>query len=267
MIKNLLSIAGFDPSGGAGIAADLKTFAALGCNGMAVIAALTAQNSQGVRAVHLPPANFVATQIDAVFEDIDVAAVKIGMLASAAVVEAVADRLAFHKPRFIVLDPVLTATSGDALSAADASEAIVQHLFPLATLVTPNFSEAARLSNHAIPADREGMRPAAALLHARGAKAVLLKGGNLSGATSDDLLFDGASYRLFSVPRVATRNTHGTGCTLSSAIAACLAQGFALGEAIGTAKTYLTGALTTADELSVGHGPGPVNHFHEMWRR
>jgi hydroxymethylpyrimidine/phosphomethylpyrimidine kinase len=267
MIKNLLSIAGFDPSGGAGIAADLKTFAALGCHGMAVAAALTAQNTKGIRAVHVPLASFVAAQIDAVFEDIDVAAVKIGMLASAAVVEAVADRLAFHKPRFIVLDPVLVATSGDALSADDTSEAIVRHLFPLATLVTPNFSEAARLSNHAIPADRDGMRRAAVLLHARGAKAVLVKGGHLGGATSDDLLFDGASYRLFSVPRVATRNTHGTGCTLSSAIAAFCAQGFELTKAIGAAKTYLGGALAAADQLSAGHGPGPVNHFHEFWKR
>jgi hydroxymethylpyrimidine/phosphomethylpyrimidine kinase len=266
MVKNLLSIAGLDPSGGAGIAADLKTFAALGCNGMAVIAALTAQNTQGVRAVHVPLASFVAAQIDAVFEDIDVAAVKIGMLASAAVVAAVANRLAFHKPRFIVLDPVLVATSGDALSAADASEAIVQHLFPLATLVTPNFAEAARLSDHAISADREGMRRAAALLHARGAKAVLVKGGHLQGKTSDDLLFHGSSYRLFSVPRVVTRNTHGTGCTLSSAIAAYLAQGHELGEAIGAAKAYLTGALAAADELSAGHGPGPVNHFYKFWK-
>ena len=217
--------------------------------------------------MHVPRADFAAAQIDAVFEDIDVAAVKIGMLASAAVVAAVADRLAFHKPRLIVLDPVLVATSGDALSAADASEAIVRHLFPLATLVTPNYSEAARLSNHAISADQEGMRRASALLHARGAKAVLVKGGHLEGKTSDDLLFDGASYRLFSVPRVVTRNTHGTGCTLSSAIAAYLAQGHDLGEAIGAAKTYLTGTLTTADELSAGHGPGPVNHFHEFWRR
>jgi hydroxymethylpyrimidine/phosphomethylpyrimidine kinase len=267
MIKNLLSIAGLDPSGGAGIAADLKTFAALGCHGMAVAAALTAQNTQGIRAVHVPLASFAAAQIDAVFEDIDVAAVKIGMLASAAVVEAIADRLAFHEPRFIVLDPVLVATSGDALSVDDTSEAIVRHLFPLATLVTPNFSEAARLSNHTIPADRDGMRRAAALLHARGAKAVLVKGGHLGRATSDDLLFDGASYRLFSVPRVATRNTHGTGCTLSSAIAAFCAHGFELGEAIGAAKAYLGGALAAADQLSAGHGPGPVNHFHEFWKR
>ena len=181
--------------------------------------------------------------------------------------EEVAERLAFYEPRFIVLDPVLVATSGDALSAPDTSEVIVQHLFPLATLVTPNLSEAARLSNQAIPADPEGMRRAAALLHARGAKAVLVKGGHLSGATSDDLLFDGTSYRLFSVPRVVTRNTHGTGCTLSSAIAAYLAQGFELGEAIGAAKPYLAGALAAADQLSAGLGPGPVHHFHELWRR
>ena len=267
VIKNILSIAGSDPTGGAGIAADLKTFAALGCNGMAVIAALTAQNTKGVRAVHVPLASFVAAQIDAIFEDIDVAAVKIGMLASAAVVAAVAERLAFYKPRFIVLDPVLAATSGEALSSADASEAIVQHLFPLATLVTPNISEAARLSHHTIPADSEGLRHAAALLHARGAKAVLVKGGHLSGATSDDLLFDGASYRLYSVQRVATRNTHGTGCTLSSAIAAFCAQGLELGKAIGAAKTYLTGTLAAADQLTAGHGPGPVNHFYELWKR
>ncbi|MGH6841339.1 MAG: bifunctional hydroxymethylpyrimidine kinase/phosphomethylpyrimidine kinase [Methylocella sp.] len=266
MINNLLSIAGFDPSGGAGVAADLKTFAALGCNGMAVIAALTAQNTQGVRAVHVPLASFAAAQIDAVFEDIEVAAVKIGMLASHAVVEAVAARLAFHKPRFIVLDPVLFATSGETLSTAEARDAIVQRLVPLATLVTPNFPEAAGLSDHAISADQEGMRRAASLLHARGAKAVLVKGGHLGGATSDDLLFDGASYRLFSAPRVATRNTHGTGCTLSSAIAAYLAQGHELGEAIGAAKTYLTCALAAADELSAGRGPGPVHHFHELWK-
>ena len=243
MIKNVLSIAGFDPSGGAGIAADLKTFAALGCNGMAVIAALTAQNTQGVRAVHVPLASFAAAQIDAVFEDIEVAAVKIGMLASAAVVKAVADRLAFHKPRFIVLDPVLVATSGDALSAADASEAIVQHLFPLATLVTPNFSEAARLSNHAISADREGMHRAAALLHvARRESRARQRRPFERGDIRRSLIRLRFIPAYFPSHASATRNTHGTGCTLSSAIAAYLAQGHALGEAIGAAKTYLTGA-------------------------
>ena len=267
MIHNLLSIAGFDPSGGAGAAADLKTFAALGCNGMAVVTALTAQNTQGVTALHVPPADFTAAQIDAVFRDIEVAAVKIGMLACGAIAEEVAERLAFYKHRFIVLDPVLAATSGDALSTSDTAQAIVRHLFPLATLITPNISEAARLSGHVIAADLEGMRRAAMLLQARGAKAVLIKGGHASGATSDDLLFDGGSYRLFSAPRVATRNTHGTGCTLSSAIAAYLAQGQELGEAIGAAKTYLTGALAAADQLSAGHGPGPLHHFHDMWKR
>jgi hydroxymethylpyrimidine/phosphomethylpyrimidine kinase len=267
MIPNLLSIAGFDPSGGAGVAADLKTFAALGCNGMAVVTALTAQNTQGVKAIHVPPADFAASQIDAVFEDINVAAVKIGMLACGAIAEEAAHRLAFWKPPFIVLDPVLAATSGDALAASDTAVAIVRHLFPLATLVTPNLTEAARLSGHVIAPDLEGMRRAAMLLHARGAKAVLITGGHLEGKTSDDLLFDGASYRLFSAPRVATRNTHGTGCTLSSAIAAYLALGRELGDAISAAKTYLGGALAAADALSVGHGPGPVNHFHRIWER
>ena len=266
MIPNLLSIAGFDPSGGAGIAADLKTFAALGCNGMAVITALTAQNTQGVKSLHVPPADFAAAQIDAIFEDIEVAAVKIGMLACGAIAEEVADRLAFYKPRFIVLDPVLAATSGDALATSDTATAIVRHLFPLATLITPNISEAARLSGHVLAPDLEGMRRAAMLLQARGAKAILIKGGHAGGLAAEDLLFDGASYHLFSAPRVAARNTHGTGCTLSSAIAASLAQGKPLGEAIGVAKTYLSGALAAADQLSAGHGPGPVHHFHEMWK-
>jgi hydroxymethylpyrimidine/phosphomethylpyrimidine kinase len=267
MIPNLLSIAGFDPSGGAGIAADLKTFAALDCNGMAVVTALTAQNTQGVSAMHVPPADFAAAQIDAIFADIDVAAVKIGMLACGAIVEEVAERLAFYKPRFIVLDPVLTATSGDSLATSDTATAIMRHLLPLATLITPNISEAARLSGHVIAADLEGMRRTAKLLHARGAKAVLIKGGHVGGATSDDLLSDNGSYRLFSAPRAATRNTHGTGCTLSSAIAAYLAHGHELGDAIAAAKTYLSNALAAADQLSAGHGPGPVHHFHGLWKR
>jgi hydroxymethylpyrimidine kinase/phosphomethylpyrimidine kinase len=267
MIPNLLSIAGFDPSGGAGVAADLKTFAALGCNGMAVITALTAQNTQGVKAMHVPPADFAAAQIDAIFEDIEVAAVKIGMLACGAIVEEVADRLAFYKPRFIVLDPVLAATSGDPLATSDTATAILRHLLPLATLVTPNLPEAARLSGHVIAADLEGMRRAAKLLHTRGAKAVLIKGGHVGGATSDDLLSTiGGSYRLFSAPRLAAQNTHGTGCTLSSAIAAFLTHGLELSDAVGAAKTYLSGAIAAAGALSAGQGPGPVNHFHELWK-
>jgi len=267
MIPNLLSIAGFDPSGGAGIAADLKTFAALRCNGMAVITALTAQNTRGVKAMHVPPADFAAAQIDAIFEDVEVAAVKIGMLACGAIVEEVADRLAYYKPPFIVLDPVLSATSGEALATSDTATAIVRHLLPLVTLVTPNIPEAERLLGCEVAPDLEGMRRAAKLFHTRGAKAVLIKGGHVGGATSDDLLSSGGSYRLFSAPRIATPNTHGTGCTLSSAIAAYLAQGLELGDAISAAKTYLSGALAAAGQLSVGHGSGPVHHFHEVWKR
>lgn len=267
MIPNLLSIAGFDPSGGAGVAADLKTFAALGCNGMAVITALTAQNTQGVKAMHVTPADFATAQIDAIFGDIEVAAVKIGMLACGAIAEEVAERLSYYRPRFVVLDPVLAATSGDALATSDTAMAIARHLLPLATLVTPNIFEAERLSGQSVATNLEGMRRAAKLLHARGAKAVLVKGGHVSGATSDDLLSSGGAYRLFSAPRVATRNTHGTGCTLSSAIAAHLALGHELGDAIGAAKAYLSGALAAADELSAGHGHGPVHHFHEMWKK
>lgn len=267
MIPNLLSIAGFDPSGGAGIAADLKTFAAFGCNGMAVVTALTAQNTQGVKALHVPPADFTAAQIDAIFADIDVAGVKIGMLACAEIVERVAERLAVYSPPLIVLDPVLTATSGDSLAASDTAEAIVRHLFPLATLVTPNIPEAARLCGHGIAADQDGMRRAALLLQARGAKAVLVKGGHGEGTTADDLLYANNSFRLFSAPRIATRNTHGTGCTLSSAITAALAQGQELSEAIGAAKAYLSGALAAAGDIAAGHGPGPLNHFYDMWNR
>lgn len=265
MIPNLLSIAGLDPSGGAGVAADLKTFAALRCNGMAIITALTAQNTQGVRAVHVPPADFVAAQIDAIFEDIEVAAVKIGMLASPHIVEALADRLAHYKPFFIVLDPVLEASSGGALITDDICEAIAKTLFPLVTLVTPNIAEAARLSGQAVADDLEGMRRAARALHGRGAKAVLVKGGHIGGPTSDDLLFEQESFRLFSASRMETRNTHGTGCTLSSAIAAYLGRGYSLKEAISAAKTYLNGALAAAGALSAGKGAGPLNHFYDFW--
>lgn len=267
MIPNVLTIAGLDPSGGAGIAADLKTFAALQCNGMAVVTALTVQNTLQVKDVHVLPADFIPAQIDAIFEDIEVAAVKIGMLASAAVAEAVTERLAVYKPRALVLDPVLCATSGHALSGAGTAEAIAKHLFPLATLVTPNLAEAAALSGHALAPDREGIRRAAELLHTRGAKAVLITGGDLGGQTSDDFFFDGAGFKVFSAPRIATRNSHGTGCTLSSAIAAFLAQGQGLEEAIGAAKAYVSAALAAAESLTAGHGPGPLHHFCELWRR
>ncbi|WP_395665494.1 bifunctional hydroxymethylpyrimidine kinase/phosphomethylpyrimidine kinase [Methylocella sp.] len=260
---NLLSIAGSDPSGGAGIQADLKTFSALGCYGMAVVTALTAQNTQGVRATHLPPADFVGAQIDAIFEDVEVAAVKIGMLGSAETVGVVADRLARFRPAFVTLDPVLAATSGDALAGEGVEAAIIERLFPLVSLVTPNLDEARRLAGVARPLGRNAMREAADRLMRLGARAVLVKGGDAGGETSEDFFLDAETEEILSAPRVNTRNTHGTGCTLSSAIAAFRARGEPMLEAIVAAKAYVTGALRGAGALRVGRegGHGPMDHF------
>jgi hydroxymethylpyrimidine/phosphomethylpyrimidine kinase len=261
-IPNVLSIAGSDPSGGAGIQADLKTFAALGCYGMTVITALTAQNTQRVLRVHLPPADFVAAQIDAIFDDIDVHAVKIGMLGSGAIARVVADRLD-AKPFPIVLDPVLVATSGDRLAAPDLVDTLRDELLPLATLITPNLAEAARLAGRSVPRDIDAMRHIAERLHALGARAVLVKGGHLTGAEATDVLFDGKSHRVFASARIDTPGeTHGTGCTLASAIAAHLAKGLALGDAVAAAKTYVTEALRASRELRVGRGAAPLNHSY-----
>ena len=262
-IPNVLSIAGSDPSGGAGIQADLKTFAALGCHGMAAVTALTAQNTGGVSAVHLPPAPFVAEQIRMVLADVDVAAIKVGMLGSAAIVEAVADALA-SCPVPIVLDPVLVATSGAILGDDAVIAAMRARLFPLARVVTPNLAETARLAAIPEPTDEAAIEAAARRLR-DGPAAWLIKGGHGAGDTAADYLWDGAAGRWFSSPRVATRNTHGTGCTLSSAIAAWLARGLALDEAVARAKAYLDGALAGADRLAVGRGHGPVDHF-AAWR-
>jgi hydroxymethylpyrimidine kinase/phosphomethylpyrimidine kinase len=262
MIKNVLSIAGSDPSGGAGLQADLKTFGALGCYGMAVVTALTAQNTRGVSAVFVPPTDIVVQQIAAIFEDIEVAAIKIGLLPSAEIVKVVALELARHKlvcP--IILDPVLVATSGDALSQDNVPGALIKHLFALATLITPNVPEAACLTGAPLPADISGLRALAPKLLSQGARAVLLKGGDLESETADDLLCDAAGERLFSTPRVQIGKTHGTGCTLSSAIAASMAMGLGLGDAIAAAKTYLTSALQAASTLNVGHGAKPLQHF------
>lgn len=259
-IPNVLSIAGSDPGGGAGIQADLKTFAALGCYGMAAVTALTAQSTQGIAGVHVPPPEFLALQLDTLFTDIDVAAVKIGMLASGALADCVAGCLAKYQPRFVVLDPVLVATSGDSLGAPDVVDGI-RRLMRHATLVTPNLAEAARLADRATLSDIADMQAAATRLHELGAPAVLVKGGHLAGR-ADDVLFDGARHRVFSAHRVATRNTHGTGCTLSSAIAAYLAKGRDLADAIDAAKTYLGSALAASDALRVGYGAGPVHHGH-----
>ena len=265
MIPNVLSIAGSDPSGGAGIQADLKTFSALGCYGMAALTALTAQNTRGVSAVHVPPAAFLAAQIDAVFADIEVAAVKIGMLATGEIARTVAARLTLHPNTPVVLDPVLVATSGDSLGDPDVVDALRAELLRLCTVMTPNLPEAARLADLPVAGDEDAMRATAGELHRRGARAVLIKGGHLSGGDAVDLLSDGTDLQFFRAARVETRNTHGTGCTLSSAIAAYLARGLALADAVGAAKTYLTTAIAESGQLSVGSGHGPVHHLHAQW--
>jgi hydroxymethylpyrimidine/phosphomethylpyrimidine kinase len=266
MIPNVLSIAGSDPSGGAGIQADLKAFSALGAYGMAVITALTAQNTQGVRSFQTVDPAFVAEQIDAIFADVRVDAVKIGMVATAEIALAIADRLQHHAARNVVLDPVMVAKSGHHLLEADAVAALREALVPKAQVITPNLPEAAVLLGSQQPTSLDGMQRAVRALHRLGPKWVLLKGGHLSGEESTDLLFDGATVTELPVRRIMTQNTHGTGCTLSSAIAALLPR-FAMVEAVRRAKAYLTEAIAASDELLVGNGHGPVHHFHAIWQK
>ncbi len=261
----LLSIAGSDPSGGAGVQADLKTFAALRCYGMAAITALTAQNTGGVARVRAIAPDMVAAQIDAIFQDIAVDAVKIGMLAEPAIARAVADALRRAGAPTIVLDPVLAATKGAALGDDDLPGAILKHLLPLATLITPNLAEAAILTGTAPARGVNDMILQARTLVDRGARAALVKGGHLDGEPVDVLFADGAP-RLFSGRRVDTPNTHGTGCALSSAIAANLAKGLALGEAVAAAKAWLERALAAGSAMRLGAGAGPPHHFWELWR-
>ena len=256
-IRNALSIAGSDPSGGAGIQADLKTFSALGCYGMAVLTALTAQNTQGVTAVHVPPTEFLSAQIDAIFADVHVDAIKIGMLATGDLARAVARQLVAHPAIPVVLDPVLVATSGDSLGTPDVVDALRDDLLQHVSLITPNLPEAARLTGLPMPEDEPAMRRVAEALHERGARAVLVKGGHLTGAQAVDILFDGHRHLVVTAPRLATPNTHGTGCTLSSAIAAYLARGSDLAAAVEGAKSYLSAALAHSDQLRVGRGHGP----------
>ncbi len=266
MIRNVLSIAGSDPSGGAGIQADLKTFAARGVYGMAVITALTAQNTQGVFGVHPAPPEFVARQIEAIFADIRVDAIKIGMIADAAVIEAVASALAPHRGIPVILDPVMIAKGGAPLLAADAVGALKARLLPLAAMLTPNLPEAAALLGETIAADRAAMAAQAERLRGLGPASVLVKGGHLEGDGSPDVLATPDGVEWFEGKRVATANTHGTGCTLSSAIAAELAKGATPREAVAVAKAYLAGAIAAASEVTVGSGHGPVHHLHALWR-
>ena len=260
-----LSIAGSDPSSGAGIQADLKTFSALGVYGATVITALTAQNTQSVAAIEAVSPAFVTAQIEAVCGDLAVAAVKIGMLGTREVVEAVAIALERHALRNVVLDPVMVAGSGRELLARDAVDMLRRVLLPRASLVTPNLPEAAALLGEPQAQEEAQMRAQVEKLLRLGARAALLKGGHAGGSESVDFFADGRVELRLPAPRVETRNTHGTGCTLSAAIAAGLAKGLPLAEAVAQAKAYVTAAIAAADRLSVGHGAGPLHHFHQWW--
>jgi hydroxymethylpyrimidine/phosphomethylpyrimidine kinase len=259
-----LTVAGSDSSGGAGIQADLKTFAALGVYGASVVAALTAQNSKGVFAVHDVPPDIVAAQIDAVFSDFDIAAVKIGMLANAPIVKTVAAALVSRSARNVVLDPVMRASAGADLLRADAAPAL-RELIGHVRVLTPNLPEAAALLDARPARDEAEMRAQAEKLLALGAGAVLIKGGHAGGTESIDLLVDREGCLRLAAPRVPTRNTHGTGCTLASAIAAGLAKGLPLDQAAREAKAYVSAAIAAADRLGVADTNGPLHHFYEWW--
>ena len=266
MIPIALTIAGSDCSGGAGIQADLKTFSALGVYGASAVTALTAQNTQRVSAIHAVPGAFISAQLDAVFEDLDIKAIKIGMVGSLEAINAVADKMAALQGIPVVLDPVMVATSGDALLERGAEQALRDRLIPLAGLMTPNLHEAARLLGEArVATGEEQMRDQAVRLLERGAKAVLIKGGHGESEEAVDILATSDGQTRLAAPRIATGNTHGTGCTLSSAIAAGLAKGASLENSCTGAKAYLTNALKEADALNVGKGAGPVHHFYDLW--
>lgn len=259
-MKRVLTIAGSDSGGGAGIQADLKTMTVLGAYGMSVITALTAQNTLGVRGVELVPAEFVRKQLDVVLSDIGADAAKTGMLATSDIVRAVAEGLREHKLDLLVVDPVMVAKSGDSLLSPDAVEALCQELLPLAYVVTPNLPEAARLAGMEVR-DLEGMERAARRIHAMGPRHVVVKGGHLE-ADAVDLLFDGRSVRLFPSHRISNRNTHGTGCTFSTALATFLAQGQGMEQAVAKAKEFVSRAIATG--LRLGKGCGPTNPYSEI---
>ena len=260
-MKTVLTIAGSDTIGGAGIQADLKTMCAHGVYGMSVIAALTAQNTLGVQAIHTPPVSFIQEEINSVFSDIRPDAVKIGMLATSEIIEAVAERLAFWKATNIVLDPVMVSTSKHRLLEASAEQSLITTLLPMATLITPNLPEAEVLAKIPEIRTREEMSKAARIIASNGQSAVLVKGGHLEDCADDLLLVHGEEH-WFSSRHIHTENTHGTGCTLSSAIASNLALGFDLPTAVRNAKEYITGALEHDPHL--GHGNGPLNHLYRL---
>ncbi len=269
-VCNVATIAGVDPSGGAGVLADVKAISAQRAYACAVITALTAQNTKAVTGIHAVPAPFVLEQIDVLFADVAIDAAKIGMVGGRPVIEAVAEGLQHWAPPFVVLDPVMIAKSGDALLEKDAVGALREALLPLATVITPNLPEAGVLLEQRAPDSLREMRQTAERLRDRmqhtGERWVLLKGGHLPFGDAVDLLSDGDKMIELTAPRVQTKNTHGTGCTLSAALAALLPQLANVPEAARRAKAYLTQALVHADVLSVGKGHGPVHHFHAMWK-
>ena len=260
-----LTIAGSDSSGGAGIQADLKTFAAHGVYGASVVTALTAQNTQGVSGIHPVPAAFVTAQIDAVFADLAVGAVKIGMVAQLEVIDAIVAGLDRWMPKHVVLDPVMVATSGDRLLVAEAVEALRAKLIPRASLITPNLPEAAALLEEPVATNEAAVEHQGKRLLAMGCRAVLIKGGHGQGQESIDYFIDANGTMALAAPRIATKNTHGTGCSLSSAITAGLAKGEVMETAIRNAKAWISAAIASADRFSVGHGHGPIHHFHKYY--
>ena len=263
-IKVALTIAGSDSSGGAGIQADLKTFQALGVYGMSAITAVTVQNTQKVFAIQEINPQIVHDQITCLFEDIAIDAVKIGMVSSVKLIRAIADALRKVQRPPVVLDPVMISKSGYALLRKEARQALVTELFPLAEVVTPNIHEAEILIGHSI-ANQDQMSDAAQRIQTLGAAKVVVKGGHLAGDQATDILYDGRSFHRLTTPRLKTANTHGTGCTFSSAIAAYLARGASFFDAVHQAKDYITGAITHA--LDIGKGHGPTHHFHDLYRK
>jgi hydroxymethylpyrimidine/phosphomethylpyrimidine kinase len=261
-IRKALTIAGSDSGAGAGIQADLKTFAALGVYGTSAITAITAQNTVGVTQVFALSPNLVAAQVNAVMEDIGAHAVKTGMLANAAIIRAVATSVRQHRFKNLVVDPVMVATSGDLLIKKNAVAALRAELIPLAALVTPNIPEAEELTGVRIRG-REEIAEAARKIVALGAQAVVVKGGHLRGPAVD-LFFDGKIFAELRAPRIRTKNTHGTGCTFSAAVAAYLARGEALESAVRATKKYITAAIRRS--FAVGAGHGPVHHFYRLWK-
>ncbi len=262
-MRRALTIAGSDSGGGAGIQADLKTFAALGVYGMSAITSVTAQNTLGIQGIYELPAEFVALQIESVVADIGVDAVKTGMLANREIIAVVRAKVLEHRLPNLVIDPIMVAKNGTSLLREDARRTLIEELLPLAKVLTPNLAEAEALTGLKVE-DLATMKEAAEAIHGMGAQNVVVKGGHLTGECID-VLYDGRTFREYAAPRIETKNTHGTGCTFASAIAAGLAKGQSVPEAVGQAKEYITLALEHGRSLGIGKGHGPLQHFAHFY--